>query len=114
MAYTIVLSLYRLYMKASLKLQWSGDITYRRTEIFSTFSNCTASHITSGALQIVDQSSKPVWSMFEEDCNDSVNYRFLKQDVDDNLRVRPKCGPVKPIWPDQAARADCLADLLDR
>ncbi|CAL0326148.1 unnamed protein product [Lupinus luteus] len=29
-------------------------------------------------------------------------------------RVRPKRGPVKPSWTDQAAQADCLADLRDR
>ncbi|XP_019416156.1 PREDICTED: G-type lectin S-receptor-like serine/threonine-protein kinase SD3-1 [Lupinus angustifolius] len=79
---------YRLYMKSSghLQLQWFGNITYWRSEIPSASSNLTASLTTSGALQILDQSSKPIWSVFGEDHNDSVNYRFLKLDVDGNLR----------------------------
>ncbi|CAL0326647.1 unnamed protein product [Lupinus luteus] len=81
-------SYYSLYMNASsyLQLRWKSNITYWVSENPSA-SNLTASLTTSGALQLVDQSFKPVWSVFGDDHNDSVKYRFLKLDADGNLRL---------------------------
>ncbi|KAE9591194.1 putative non-specific serine/threonine protein kinase [Lupinus albus] len=80
---------YSLNMNASghLLLQWFSNITYWRSKNPSASSNLTASLNTSGAFQILDRSSKPVWSVFGEDYNNSVKYRFLKLDVDGNLRL---------------------------
>ncbi|KAK7244626.1 hypothetical protein RIF29_39451 [Crotalaria pallida] len=81
-------SYYSLYMNASgyLLLRFESNITYWTSENHSA-SNLTASLTTSGALQLRDQSLKPVWSVFGEDHNDSVSYRFLRIDADGNLRL---------------------------
>ena len=81
-------SYYSLYMNASgqLQLRWESNITYWTSESPST-SNLTAFLSTSGALQLLDQRLNVVWSVFGEDHNDSINYRFLRLDVDGNLRL---------------------------
>ncbi|KAI4300766.1 hypothetical protein L6164_034104 [Bauhinia variegata] len=81
-------SYYSLYMNASgeLQLRWESNVMYWTSESHSN-SNLTAFLIASGALQLLDQSLKPVWSVFGEDHNDTVNYRFLRLDVDGNLRL---------------------------
>ncbi|XP_027352048.1 G-type lectin S-receptor-like serine/threonine-protein kinase SD3-1 [Abrus precatorius] len=82
-------SYYSLYMNASgqLQLRWESNIVYWTSESPSSASNLTAFLTSGGALQLRDQSLKAVWSVFGEDHNDSVNYRFLRLDVDGNLRL---------------------------
>ncbi|KAJ1429945.1 S-locus glycoprotein domain [Sesbania bispinosa] len=82
-------SYYSLYMNASgqLELRWESNIIYWTSESPSNTSNLTAFLTAGGALQLRDQSLKAVWSVFGEDHNDSVNYRFLRLDLDGNLRI---------------------------
>ncbi|XP_004493517.1 G-type lectin S-receptor-like serine/threonine-protein kinase SD3-1 [Cicer arietinum] len=81
-------SYYSLYMNASgrLELRWESNIVYWTSESPS-ISNLTAFLTTDGALQLRDRNSKAAWSVFGEDHNDSVNYRFLRLDLDGNLRL---------------------------
>ncbi|KHN07385.1 G-type lectin S-receptor-like serine/threonine-protein kinase SD3-1 [Glycine soja] len=82
-------SSYTLYMNPSgqLQLRWDSHVIYWTSESPSSASNLTAFLTNGGALQLQDQSLKAVWSVFGEDHNDSVNYRFLRLDVDGNLRL---------------------------
>ncbi|XP_061373716.1 G-type lectin S-receptor-like serine/threonine-protein kinase SD3-1 [Gastrolobium bilobum] len=84
-----VSSYYSLYMNASghLQLRWESNIIYWTSESPSSASNLTAFLTTDGALQLRDLSLKAVWSVFGEDHNDSVKYRFLRLDADGNLRL---------------------------
>ena len=63
-----------------------NHVIYWTSENPST-SNHSAFLTTAGALQLRDESLKPVWSVFGEGHNDSVNYRYLRLDVDGNLRL---------------------------
>ncbi|KAK7336576.1 hypothetical protein VNO77_17121 [Canavalia gladiata] len=82
-------SYYILCMNASgeLQLRWESNVVYWTSKSPSSASNLTAFLTTDGALQLRDQSLKVVWSVFGEDHNDSVNYRFLRLDLDGNLRL---------------------------
>ncbi|CAJ1911109.1 unnamed protein product [Sphenostylis stenocarpa] len=82
-------SSYTLYMNPSgqLQLRWDSNIIYWTSEIPPSASNMTAILTTGGALQLRDKSLTPFWSVFGDDHNDSVNYRFLRLDVDGNLRL---------------------------
>jgi hypothetical protein len=87
-----VSSYYSLYMNASgqLQLKWESDVIY-----WSSYwsrgnpssSNLGAVLTSGGVLRLVDHNQEPVWSVFGEDHNDSVNYRLLKLDIDGNLRM---------------------------
>ncbi|KAK4281867.1 hypothetical protein QN277_013313 [Acacia crassicarpa] len=81
-------SYYSLYLNGSgqLYLRWESNITYWTSDNPS-IANLTACLTTTGSLQLQDQSSKPVWSVFGDDHNESVNYRFLRLDLDGNLRI---------------------------
>lgn len=81
-------SYFSLYVNASgqLQLRWESHVTYW-TSGSPISSNITASLTSSGALQVRDQRLKPVWSAFGEDHGDVVQYRFLRLDVDGNLRL---------------------------
>ncbi|XP_028761530.1 G-type lectin S-receptor-like serine/threonine-protein kinase SD3-1 isoform X2 [Neltuma alba] len=81
-------SYYSLDLNASgqLQLRWESSIVYWVSNSPST-SNLSAFLTPSGAVQLRQQSLKPVWSVFGEDHNDSVNYRFLRLDSDGNLRL---------------------------
>lgn len=81
-------SYYTLFMNASgqLQLRWESHVIYW-TSASPSISNLTAFFSFDGALQLRDQRWKPVWSVFGEDHNDSVRYRFLRLDVDGNLRL---------------------------
>ncbi|KAJ7972232.1 Protein kinase [Quillaja saponaria] len=83
-----VSSYYSLYMNASgqLQLRWESHVVYW-TSGSPASSNLSAFLAFNGALQLRDQFLKPLWSVFGEDHNDSVNYRFLRLDVDGNLRL---------------------------
>lgn len=82
-------SYYSLYMNASgrLQLRYQSNIVYWTSESLSSTGNLTAFLTTDGSLQLRDQNSKAVWSVFGEDHNDSVSYRFLRLDLDGNLRL---------------------------
>ncbi|KAL1312398.1 hypothetical protein HN51_039013 [Arachis hypogaea] len=84
----LVSSYYTLSMNVSghLMLRWESNIPYWISESPST-SNLTAYLTNNGALQLLDNSSNVVWSVFGEDHNESVSYRFLRIDVDGNLRL---------------------------
>ncbi|XWS59155.1 hypothetical protein CRYUN_Cryun08bG0097600 [Craigia yunnanensis] len=83
-----VSSLYSLYMNISgqLQLRWEGSIIYWRTGTPS-HSNLSAVLTSDGSLQLVAPNLGPVWSVFGEDHNDTVRFRFLQLDVDGNLRL---------------------------
>ncbi|KAF3442567.1 hypothetical protein FNV43_RR16483 [Rhamnella rubrinervis] len=81
-------SYYTLFMNASgqLQLRWESHVIYW-TSSSPSISNLTAFLSSDGALQLRDQTWKPVWSVFGEDHNDSIHHRFLRLDVDGNLRL---------------------------
>lgn len=81
-------SYYTLFMNVSgqLQLRWESHVIYWISNSPS-ISNLTAFLSSDGALQLRDQRWKPVWSVFGKDYNDSIRYRFLRLDVDGNLRL---------------------------
>ncbi|KHN05964.1 G-type lectin S-receptor-like serine/threonine-protein kinase SD3-1 [Glycine soja] len=81
-------SYYTLHMNASghLELHWESGVIYWTSENPSA-SNLSAFLTAGGALELRDRSLKPVWSAFGDDHNDSVKYRYLRLDVDGNLRL---------------------------
>ncbi|KAF8395851.1 hypothetical protein HHK36_019805 [Tetracentron sinense] len=84
-----VSSYYSLSMAASgeMKLSWESNVNYWASGS-SSHSIAGAILTSDGSLQLLDQNSRPVWSVFGEDHNDSsVNFRFLRLDVDGNLRM---------------------------
>ncbi|KAK9291073.1 hypothetical protein L1049_009260 [Liquidambar formosana] len=83
-----VSSYYSLYMDVSsgLQLRWETDVIYW-TSGSPSHSNLSAILTSDGALQLIDQRLKPVWSVFGEDHNENVAFRFLRLDVDGNLRL---------------------------
>ncbi|CAK7342526.1 unnamed protein product [Dovyalis caffra] len=104
-----VSSYYSLYMNASgqLQLKWESDVIYwSGGNPFS--SNLRAVLTSSGVLQLVDHNRKPVWSVLGEDHNDNVNFRFLKLDIDGNLRIYSwveATGSWRSVW--QAVENQC-------
>lgn len=83
-----VSSLYSLYMNISgqLQLKWESSIIYWQTGRPS-HSNLSAVLTSYGSVQLVARNLEPVWSVFGEDHNDTVKFRFLRLDVDGNLRL---------------------------
>ncbi|XVE95991.1 hypothetical protein REPUB_Repub02eG0183100 [Reevesia pubescens] len=83
-----VSSLYSLYMNVSgqLQLRWESSIIYWRTGMLS-HTNISAVLTSDGSLQLVAQNLGPVWSVFGEDHNDTIKFRFVRLDVDGNLRL---------------------------
>ncbi|XVF75819.1 hypothetical protein PTKIN_Ptkin13bG0217300 [Pterospermum kingtungense] len=83
-----VSSLYSLYMNVSgqLQLRWESSIIYWRTASPS-HSNLSAVLTSDGSLQLLASNMEPVWSVFGEDHNDTIKFRFLRLDVDGNLRL---------------------------
>ncbi|GAB4851601.1 hypothetical protein Ancab_031003 [Ancistrocladus abbreviatus] len=81
-------SYYSLQMSelGQLQLTWESNITYW-TSGSPSHGKVTAVLRLNGALQLLDGSSRPVWSMFAEDHDDFVTFRFLRLDVDGNLRL---------------------------
>ncbi|XP_020218488.1 G-type lectin S-receptor-like serine/threonine-protein kinase SD3-1 [Cajanus cajan] len=102
-------SYYTLHMNASghLELHWESDVIYWTSGNPSAL-NLSAFLTTSGALELRDQRLKPVWSVFGEDHNDSVKYRYLRLDVDGNLRLYSwveGLGLWRSVW--QAVENQC-------
>ncbi|XP_022766008.1 G-type lectin S-receptor-like serine/threonine-protein kinase SD3-1 [Durio zibethinus] len=83
-----VSSFYSLYMNVSgqLQLRWESSIIYWRTG-WPSHSNLSAVLTPDGSLQLVAPNLGPVWSVFGEDHNETVRFRFLRLDVDGNLRL---------------------------
>ncbi|KAM6592733.1 hypothetical protein CsatA_000436 [Cannabis sativa] len=81
-------SYYSLFMNASgqLQLRWDSHFTYW-TSSSPIGLNFTALLTSDGTLQIQDQRRDTIWSVFGEDHNDTVHYRYLRLDVDGNLRL---------------------------
>ncbi|XP_057982150.1 G-type lectin S-receptor-like serine/threonine-protein kinase SD3-1 [Malania oleifera] len=69
-----------------LQLRWESDVIYW-TNGSPSHSNLSLVLASEGALQLLDQRYKVVWSVYGEDHNDSVSFRFLRLDVDGNLRL---------------------------
>ncbi|KAK2653228.1 hypothetical protein Ddye_013084 [Dipteronia dyeriana] len=82
-------SYYSLYMndRGQLQLKWESSVNYWNNGSPSGHKNLTAVLLSNGTLQLQDQNSKPVWSVFGEDHDDSVKFRFLRLDADGNLRL---------------------------
>uniref|UniRef100_A0A5B7B141 Receptor-like serine/threonine-protein kinase n=1 Tax=Davidia involucrata TaxID=16924 RepID=A0A5B7B141_DAVIN len=84
-----VSSYYSLYIDVSgqLELRWESSVTYWTSRSLSQ-SILRATLSSEGSFHLLDQRSKSVWSVFGEDHNDSnVKFRFLRLDVDGNLRL---------------------------
>ncbi|WOG98091.1 hypothetical protein DCAR_0417432 [Daucus carota subsp. sativus] len=77
----------RLNKLGQLQLKWESDIVYWTSGSHSeSFLRAVLS--PDGALQLLDQNSKSVWSVYGDDHNESdVKYRILRLDVDGNLRL---------------------------
>lgn len=83
-----VSSYYSLFMAASgrLLLRWETSVIYWSSGSFESAHRAMLKE--DGTLQLLDQSSKPIWSIFGKDHNDSdVKFRFLRLDSDGNLRL---------------------------
>ncbi|KAJ8772867.1 hypothetical protein K2173_028044 [Erythroxylum novogranatense] len=81
-------SYYTLIMNASGELQ----LRFETTVLYWTSGNPSTSNISAiltsgGILQLVDLNFNPIWSVFGADHNDSIDFRFLRLDVDGNLRI---------------------------
>ncbi|XP_010257222.1 PREDICTED: G-type lectin S-receptor-like serine/threonine-protein kinase SD3-1 [Nelumbo nucifera] len=105
-----VSSYYSLSMDVSgeLKLKWESNVNYWTGG--SPFVSAIQATLTSGgALQLLDRKSRPVWSLFGEDHNDSsVSFRFLRLDIDGNLRMYSwieASGSWRSVW--QAVQNHC-------
>ncbi|WCJ33493.1 G-type lectin S-receptor-like serine/threonine-protein kinase SD3-1 [Euphorbia peplus] len=83
-----VSSYYSLYMNATglLELRWESSVVYWTSGNPSAL-NLSAVLTSTGVLQLLNQTSEPVWSVFGEDHNDTVNFRLLRLDADGNLRI---------------------------
>ncbi|XP_010923424.2 G-type lectin S-receptor-like serine/threonine-protein kinase SD3-1 [Elaeis guineensis] len=85
-----VSSYYSLLMDAlgQLRLSWETNVAYWKTGATSSEPILAAVFTREGAFQLLDMRSRPVWSSFGDDHNDSsVNFRFLRLDSDGNLRM---------------------------
>lgn len=100
---------YSLYMDVmgQLQLRWESSIIFWTSQS-PAGSNLSAVLASDGRLQLLDQSSEPVWSVFGEDHNDIVKFRFLRIDFDGNLRIyswREDSQSWKSVW--QAVENQC-------
>ncbi|CAH9105548.1 unnamed protein product [Cuscuta epithymum] len=101
---------YSLSMSASgiLQLNWDNSVTYW-TAGDPSKSTVHVMLNTEGAVQGYDHMSKVVWSVFPQDFNDKdVKFRFLKLDIDGNLRLyswRNESRSWRPVW--QAVQNNC-------
>ncbi|PON49255.1 S-receptor-like serine/threonine-protein kinase [Parasponia andersonii] len=102
-------SYYSLFMNAlgQLQLRWDSHFSYW-TSRSPSGSNLTVFLTSDGALQIRDHKWEPIWLVFGEDHNDSVHYRYLRLDVDGNLRLYSwleTSQSWRPVW--QAVENQC-------
>ncbi|XP_052171810.1 G-type lectin S-receptor-like serine/threonine-protein kinase SD3-1 isoform X2 [Diospyros lotus] len=84
-----------------LQLRWESNFTYW-TSGNSSHSILRAVLSSDGTLQLLDQRSEVIWSVSGEDHNDSdVKLRFLRLDVDGNLRLYSwvdESRSWRPVW----------------
>ncbi|XP_071723936.1 G-type lectin S-receptor-like serine/threonine-protein kinase SD3-1 [Rutidosis leptorrhynchoides] len=86
---TSMTSYYSLHFNTSgqLQLRWESDITYW-TSKNPNASNVRAVLTSNGVFQLLDGTLKtPLWSVYGDDHNDTVKFRFLRLDADGNLRM---------------------------
>ncbi|GAY61135.1 hypothetical protein CUMW_207410 [Citrus unshiu] len=83
-----VSSYYTLYMSdlGQLELRWESSINYWKSGGPSHL-NLSAVLTSNGTLQFLDQNLEPVWSVSGADHHESVKFRFLRLDLDGNLRL---------------------------
>ncbi|XP_057547831.1 G-type lectin S-receptor-like serine/threonine-protein kinase SD3-1 [Amaranthus tricolor] len=83
-----VSSYYSLYMSdlGQLQLRWETSMIFWTSGI-PTNESLRASLSSNGSFQLLDERSKPFWSVLADDHNDNVKFRFVRLDVDGNLRV---------------------------
>ncbi|XP_042512295.1 G-type lectin S-receptor-like serine/threonine-protein kinase SD3-1 [Macadamia integrifolia] len=86
-----VSSYYSLIMDSSgqLRLRWESAVIYWTSGSgTSSTVGIRASLTSNGALQLLDRMYRPLWTVLGADHNDSsVSFRFLRLDVDGNLRM---------------------------
>lgn len=105
-----VSSYYSLYMGDSgqLQLRWETSIIYWTSGNPSQSAH-RAILSADGTLQLIDQTSKSIWSIFGDDHNDSnVHFRFLRLDADGNLRLyswQNASSSWRSVW--QAVNNQC-------
>ncbi|KAK9922516.1 hypothetical protein M0R45_030978 [Rubus argutus] len=102
-------SYYTLWMNAygQLQLRWESHFVYW-TSGSPPSSNLSAFLTSDGALQLRNQNLQPVWSMLGADYNESISYRFLRLDIDGNLRLYSWVEALmswRPVW--QAVENQC-------
>ncbi|KAJ4971461.1 hypothetical protein NE237_004560 [Protea cynaroides] len=109
-------SYYTLSMNASgqLRLRWESNVIYWTSGIgTSSTVGIGASLDSNGALQLLDQRNIPVWTTFGSDHNDSsVSFRFLRLDVDGNLRMYSwveASSSWRPVWQAVSNQCDVFA-----
>ncbi|CAH2058443.1 unnamed protein product [Thlaspi arvense] len=106
-------SYYSLIIEDSgkLELRWESSITFWSSgnEAEKKKEKIGAVLTPEGALLLVGQDlTRPVWSVFGEDHNDTVKFRFLRLDRDGNLRMyswNEDSRIWKPVW--QAVENQC-------
>lgn len=104
-----VSSYYSLYMDVSgqLQLRWESNVIFW-TSGSPSGSNLSAILTSDGAVQLLNRSLRPLWSVFGEDHNETVRFRFLRLDVDGNLRLYSWVETLKSwrsVW--QAVENQC-------
>nr|GEV61764.1 G-type lectin S-receptor-like serine/threonine-protein kinase SD3-1 [Tanacetum cinerariifolium] len=91
-----------------LELKWENNIIYWRSTA-SSRKGLRAVLASNGSLQLFDQTSTPIWSVFSEDHGESViKFRILRLDVDGNLRLHSwskNSTSWKLVW--QAVENQC-------
>ncbi|CAH8385412.1 unnamed protein product [Eruca vesicaria subsp. sativa] len=105
-------SYYSLHMEERLELRWESNITFWSSgnePVKNKDKKIGAVLTPEGALSLVEQDlMKPVWSVFGEDHNDTVKFRFLRLDRDGNLRMysfQEASRTWRPVW--QAVENQC-------
>lgn len=104
-----VSSYYTLYMSdlGQLQLKWESNVIYWVNGI-PVNKTVRASLNSNGSFHLLDERSMPVWSVFADDHNDNVKFRFLRLDVDGNLRLYSwdeALGSWRSVW--QAVENQC-------
>ncbi|PWA82484.1 curculin-like (mannose-binding) lectin family protein / PAN domain-containing protein [Artemisia annua] len=98
----------RIGVIGDLELKWENDVIYWRSTA-SSRKALRAFLASNGSLQLFDQTSTPIWSVFSEDHGESdIKFRILRLDVDGNLRLHSwskNSTSWKLVW--QAVENQC-------
>uniref|UniRef100_A0A1D1XT90 Receptor-like serine/threonine-protein kinase n=1 Tax=Anthurium amnicola TaxID=1678845 RepID=A0A1D1XT90_9ARAE len=106
-----VSSYYTLSMDAGgqLKLSWETNVTYWKTQAPAAQPPLAAFFTGDGALKLLDGMPSAVWSTYGDDHGDpAVGFRFLRLDVDGNLRMyswAEESRSWRSVW--QAVQNQC-------